>query len=113
MIIWKIYVPVGNEWVGKWVITSGCESLSENDTMMIEKANKDSLNGNYTVKFYKQGNISGKLRGKVENGVFNGNWQQSNGKGSFEFKISADKKSFVGTYTREDYKGICTWNGKK
>ncbi len=71
------------------------------------------LRGNYSVKFYNQGNVWGKLIGKAEKGIFKGTWEQSNGKGSFEFRINVDKKSFEGT-TREGYKGIiCTWNGKK
>lgn len=105
--------PKKSEWVGKWSITSGCTSISENDTMVIEMLNKDELKGSYSVKFYNQGSIWGKLTGKVEKDVFKGTWEQPNGKGSFEFRINVSKKSFEGTYTRENYKGVCTWNGKK
>lgn len=119
LIAWKIgnfpsnNSPKKSEWIGKWSITSGCKSLSENDTMIIEMISKDELGGSYSVKFYNQGIVWGKLIGKVEKGVFKGTWEQSNGKGSFEFRINVDKKSFEGTYTRENYKGVCVWNGKK
>jgi hypothetical protein len=106
--------PYKSEWVGKWLITSGCNSLSENDTMIIKKTDKsDDLIGDYSVKFHKQGQVLGKLTGKVEKDIFRGTWGQTNGKGSFEFRLSADKKSFEGIYTRENYNIACTWNGKK
>lgn len=119
LLAWKIgnfpsnSSPKKSEWVGRWSITSGCKSLSENDTMIIEIISKDELRGSYSVKFYNQGNVWGKLTGKAEKGIFKGTWEQSNGKGGFEFRINVDKKSFEGTYTRENYKGVCVWNGRK
>lgn len=64
------------------------------------------VTGTYTHK-------SGKIEGVLNGTTLTGKWQQSNGRGRFVFKFSADFSSFSGQWSYNDAEPDKPWTGTK
>ena len=56
---------------------------------------------------------NGRIEGTVQGDVLRGKWYQSNGSGSFEFRLSADGRSFLGRWGTGQTLTGGSWNGTR
>ena len=82
-------------WQGTWTSSVGGE-------MQIEQ-NDDKVKGTYGG--------SGRIEGTVSGNTLKGNYWWSNKKGIFELRMTADGKSYTGSWSRTGKSG--SWNGKR
>ena len=57
--------------------------------------------------------MGGRLEGSVQGNVLQGTWTQSNGRGRFEFRMSADGRSFTGKWGNRQTLTGGPWNGTR
>lgn len=92
-----VSTPRQPDWAGAW-------TTNFNRLILIQEGNR--VTGTYAYK-------DGRLEGTVQGDVLQGTWIQSNGKGRFEFRLSADGRSFSGKWGNGDTLTGGPWNGTR
>ncbi len=90
-------VPSSGAWAGTWNTAFG--------TMVLQQQGS-KVTGTYDYK-------DGRIEGTVQGAEFRGSWVQANGRGRFVFKLSADGRSFTGTWGYGDSTTDGGWSGTR
>lgn len=85
------------DWSGSW-------ATNFNAMTLVQKGNR--VTGTYAYK-------GGRIEGTVQGSVLKGKWFQSNGSGSFEFRLAADGRSFKGRWGNGQTLTGGVWNGRR
>lgn len=84
-------------WAGGWSSDFGRMSLQQSGSR---------VSGSYDFK-------GGRLEGILQGGTLSGTWKQTNGSGRFEFRLSADGRSFSGRWGYGQTLSGGSWNGRR
>lgn len=87
------------DWAGTWETNFGTMSLTQNGT---------SVTGSYAYQ-------SGSINGTVSGNTLTGTWVETDDRGTFSFTLSADGKSFSGSWkeTSPNPNQGGSWNGSR
>lgn len=98
-------IPCNGEILSSYLNIEGIYKTNFNKMILTQKNN--IINGTYEFR-------NGKIKGKINENILTGTWEQSNAHGKLIFKFSDDGETFTGKWNYGDAEPAkSTWNGRK